>query len=486
MDSFVARERELKILKQVHSSGKPEFIAVYGRRRVGKTFLIQKFFSDKSLFFEVIGTRKAKTTEQLLNFTNVLSKIFRKGERIEPSRTWNSALALLYKEIENYKKDERIVLFFDEIPWLASPKSGFLPALEYYWNRYFSRDPRIIVVVCGSASSWMIRRIINNRGGLYGRLTRTIRLVPFNIGEVEEFLNAHHVALDRKQIIELYMAIGGIPQYLGMVQRGMSATAAINELFFQPNAQLFPEFDKVFRSLFDNYESHVRIVRALASKFSGLTQIELLKTTGLSSGGTTSLIIRELQECGFVAYIPEFSHKKKEGRYILIDEYSLFYIVWVESAKKIALETMDRDHWFKMQRTHKWKSWSGYAFESLCLKHIQKIKNALGISGVSTVESGWNWIPQQGSKSVGAQIDLVIDRADRCTNLVEIKYSDGPFTITKAYAKQLENKKHLFREQTKSRKTLFMTLLTTHGVTQNKYALSTVDAEVTMDALFDW
>jgi len=281
------------------------------------------------------------------------------------------------------------------------------------------------------------------------------------------------------------MAIGGIPQYLGMVKRGMSATAAINDLFFQPNAPLFPEFDRVFRSLFGNYEAHVRIIRALASRFSGLTKTELVHKADLSSGGTSSKMIRELQECGFVAYIPDFGGKKTGGRYILIDEFSLFYIVWVEDARKIMLDTMDPDHWFKMQRSQKWRSWSGYAFEALCFKHIQQIKKALGISGVSTVESGWSWRPPKGLDKKGAQIDLVIERADKCTNLIEIKYAAGPYIINKSYAEQITHKKHRFMEITGTKNALFTTLLTSYGVTKNAHALSTVDAEVTMDALFE-
>ena len=359
-----------------------------------------------------------------------------------------------------------------------------MSTLEYYWNRYFSKDARIVVILCGSASSWMIKRVINNRGGLYGRLTKVMRLLPFRLPEIEEFLQSRNIHLDHKQITDLAMTVGGIPYYLGMVERGVSSAKAINDLFFQPNADLFPEFDRVFRSLFDHYESHIKIIRTLATTFSGLTKEQLLQKAGLSSGGSSSRMIQELQESGFIAYVPEFGLKKTGGRYVLIDEYCLFYLVWVENAQKIILDTMDTDHWIRMHQSNRWKSWSGYAFEMLCLKHIQEIKRALGISGVHTIESSWHFTQPSDSSEPGAQIDLVIDRQDRCMNLIEIKYTDGPFTVTKDYAKNLEYKKSLFREKTGTKKTLFTTLLTPFGLKKSQASNSVVDSEITLEDLF--
>jgi AAA+ ATPase superfamily predicted ATPase len=484
MDPFVGREQERKILSEVFHSGRAELIAMYGRRRVGKTFLIEQFFSPLCPFFEITGSKEAHVREQLLNFSRIFSTFFCKGEYVKPPGSWNDAFALLHEAIKKSEVQQRIVLFFDEVPWLSSKKSKFLAAFEYYWNRHFSKDKRIIMILCGSASAWMVKRIVNNRGGLYGRLTRIMRLLPFKLNEAEEFLLAHNVELDRKQLVELYMAVGGIPQYLGMVKRGMSATAAINDLFFQPNAPLYPEFDRVFRSLFDQHQSYVDIIRALASKKSGLTKIELLKAAKLTSGGGSSTMLKELQECGFIAYLPHYGAKKSKGRYVLIDEYCLFYIVWVESVQKITPASLDEDYWFKIQRSQSWKAWAGYAFESICIKHIQQIKRSLGIAGVSTTESEWSWNPPKKSKEKGAQIDLIIERMDRCTNLIEMKFIEGPFTINKAYSEELKYKKNLFREKTGTPHALFTTLLTTQGIQKNMHSLSVVDAEITVDALF--
>jgi hypothetical protein len=484
MDPFVGRKKEVALLKKVLSSKRAELLAIYGRRRVGKTYLIQKFFEDKSLFIEMVGAKKAKTSTQIFNFMKVIERTFGEDASREVLQDWTHAFERLLGEIEKTSVRQRIVLFFDELPWLATPKSGFLSTLEYYWNRYFSKDPRLIVVLCGSASSWMIKKVIHNRGGLYGRLTHTIRLLPFQLKEMEECLQVQGVCLDRKQIADLAMAVGGIPYYLGKVERGVSAARAINDLFFQPHAQLLREFDQVFRSLFDHYESHIRIIKALASTFSGLTKNELLKAADLSSGGSSSRMIQELQESGFIAYLPEQGLQKSGGRYILIDEYCLFYLVWVESAKKVILDTLDEDHWVRMHTSQLWKSWSGYAFEILALKHIQQIKGSLGISGVHTRESSWHYRAPRGSKEVSAQIDLVIDREDRCVNLIEIKYSDGPFILTKEYALKLERKKKIYREKTGTKKTLFTTLLTPFGVKKGEALSWAVDSEITLEDLF--
>lgn len=476
MGRIIGRYQELKILEDIYVSNDAELLAIYGRRRVGKTYLISEFFKDKGIYFELTGTKDAKMHEQLINFAAELSRVFHQGLRFPSPANWTEALNQLRNEIERVGNNKTIILFFDELPWLASRRSGFLQALEHFWNRYMSRNKNVIVIICGSAASWMIDNVIHNKGGLHGRVTKRIRLLPFSLSETEGFLKAQNIDLDRKQLIELYMAIGGVAQYLKYIERGKSATQTINDLCFIPNGPLFDEFDILYRSLFDNYESHVNIIKALSKTRSGLTKDELLDKVGLKSGGTSSKIIDELVKSGFVAYIPVFGKKKTGGKYRLIDEYSLFYLNWIAGVSKTVLEGKDKDYWIKKQNTKAWTAWSGYSFESICLKHIAEIKAALGLSGISTEESGWS----EG----GAQIDLVIDRADRSVNLCEMKYYNSEFAIDKEYAKKLENKKRIFREKTGTKKTLFTTMVTTHGTKKNKHYNSVVDNQLTMDDLF--
>lgn len=483
MGRIIGRHHELRILEEIYGSNEAELLAIYGRRRVGKTYLISEFFKDKGVYFELTGTKDAKMHEQLINFAAELSRVFYQGIRSPSPANWTEALNQLRYEIEKVKSDEKIILFFDELPWLASQRSGFLQALEHFWNRYMSRNKNVIIIICGSAASWMIDNVIHNKGGLHGRVTKRIRLLPFSLSETEEFLGARNIDLDRKQLIEIYMAVGGVAQYLKYIERGKSATQVINDLCFTPNGPLFDEFDILYRSLFDNYESHVNIIKALSKSLSGLSKDELLDKVGLKSGGTSSKIIDELVKSGFIAYIPAFGKKKTGGKYRLIDEYSLFYLVWIVEVSKTVLEGKDKDYWIKKQTARAWTAWSGYVFESICLKHVAKIKAALGLSGISTKESGWSCIPKNKKES-GTQIDLVIDRADRSVNLCEIKYSNSEFTIDKEYAKKLGNKKHVFRENTGTKKTLFTTMVTTYGTKKNQHYNSIVDNQLTMDDLF--
>jgi uncharacterized protein len=484
MDSaIIGRENELTQLQAVLESEDPQFLAIYGRRRIGKTFLISEFFKEKGVYFEITGMKNGTMKEQLFQFAFEFSRQFCPEKRILPPNSWVKALNLLYEAIEKVDPEKKVILFFDEVPWLASKRSKFLNALEHFWNRYLSRSKNVILIICGSSASWIIRNIVNNRGGLHGRITKKIRLLPFSLSETEKYLLSRRIELDRKQIIDLYMAIGGVPKYLSYIAKGRSAAQNINEICFTLNGGLYEEFTNLYKSLFDSYEHHVAIVKALSKRAEGLTKEELLTKVKLASGGTSSRIIEELVDAGFLLYVPSFSKKKAGGVYRLIDEYSLFYLTWVEDSAKATLE-MDPQFWMKKYKTPKWFAWSGCAFEAVCLKHIHQIKKALGISGLSTVESGWRYLPKEGSEKEGAQIDLVIDRADRCINLCDMKYYDEELTIDKLCAENLQKQKNVFREQVKTHKALFTTLITTYGVKRNMHFLSAVDQQLTMEDLF--
>lgn len=483
--AIIGRRVEQTLLQELYESQEPQLLALYGRRRIGKTYLISEFYKNKGVYLEITGIKDGTIAEQLYHFSYEFSRQFNEGNRIAAPANWVEAFSLLFEAVEKVAPEKKVILFFDEVPWLASQKSGFLNALEHCWNRYLSRQKNLIVIICGSAASWIIKNIINNKGGLHGRVTQKIRLLPFTLAETEEFLKSRYIDLDRKQLIDIYLAIGGVPKYLLYVEKGKSAAQIINDLCFSASGGLYDEFNQLFRSLFDNYKHHLALVKALAKSVGGLSKNELLQKTKLASGGTSSAIIQELIDSGFIIYIPPFGNKKNRGIYRLIDEYSLFYMTWVADFTKISLENSDPEFWLKKYGTPRWNAWSGNAFESLCLKHVQKIKHALGISGISTVETGWRYLPKKDELERGAQIDLVIDRADKCINLCEMKYSDVEFCIDKSYAAKLQDKKMVFRAQTKTNKTLFITMVTTYGVKKNSQCLSVVDNQVLMDQLFE-
>ncbi len=475
MDTVFARKSEVKILNDLYNSGKPEFLAIYGRRRVGKTFLIREFFKQKGLYFALTGVKGASIKKQLKNFTEEFNRVFPESKLKKPPRDWQEAFSFLRQALEQRSDSGRIILFFDELPWLASRRSGFLEDLDHFWNRYMSGDNRIVLIVCGSAASWMIKKIIRNKGGLHGRLTGQIRLIPFDLKETEEFLRHKGVTMNRKAIADIYMAIGGIPKYLNYVQNGQSAAQIIGHLCF--NGPLVDEFDELYASLFDSHSQHEAIVKALAAHPYGLTKSEIAEITKIAPGGTMNSILEELEQSGFILPMSDFGKKKKDCKIRLVDEYSLFYLKWSEQSNQ------NDQFWINMFNTPQGQIWAGYAFEVLCLKHAREIKKALGIAGVITNISGWTLRADKNQK--GTQIDLLIDRADNCINLCEIKYSNKEFVIDKSTDQALREKKEIFLEQTKIKKSVFLTLISPYGVKKNIEYFGTADVTLALDDLFN-
>lgn len=483
MNKIFGRTKEIQILERVLNSHKPEFLAIYGRRRVGKTYLIHEYFKDKGVYFCVTGSANSNKKLQLRKFHRELLNMF-PGTGCKEPKDWDEALYALKEGVIKIDVTKKVILFFDELPWLASSRSGFLQALEYIWNQHLSHLNNIILIVCGSAANWIIKKVINNKGGLYGRLSEIIKLNAFTLDETEKFLSSQNVRLSRKQIVELYMAIGGIAKYLTYVQPGDSTAQTINRLCFTPQGQLVGEFNNLYQSLFDGSQRHIQIIKALAEKRSGIFQKDLLASLNMASGGQSSSVLEELEESGFIAVNPEFSKKTKDKKLWLVDEYSYFYISWMQSVKGSIILGNDKDYWLKMHNDPRWKTWSGYAFEGICFKHVAQIKKKLGIEAVLTVESQWSCRAKDKSEK-GAQIDLVIDRKDDCINLCEIKFHQTEFVIDQTYAKELRHKIEAFQEHTKTKKTLFLTLITPFGVRKNEYSTELVNQEITLEDFFD-
>ena len=472
MGKIIGRTEEIFRLNNYLTSDKAEFLVVYGRRRIGKTFLIREFFKNKFDFY-MSGAENASTEQQLFNFTAALNKY---SKLPYPQTTsWQAAFVQLQHFLETLKTDNRIVLFFDELPWLDNARSGFLSAFEYFWNTYASANNKIFLVVCGSATSWITNKILKNRGGLHNRVTHQICLNPFTLHETEEFLQSKNIVLDRYQIAECYMVMGGIPYYLEQLQKKESIYQNVDNLFFKSSGVLRNEFEKLYASLFRNSEKYVEIVEAVSSKNKGLSREEIVQIAGLSDGGTLTKILEELELCDFIRSYYSFGKQKRNKLYQLIDFYSLFYLNFIKNQP-----TTDENYWTNIIDNPLHRAWSGYAFEQLCLMHAPQIRRKLGISGVLTYSSSWR---SKDSES-GAQIDLVIDRRDRIINLCEMKYADNEFTITKEYDRILRNKRGVFKEETRTRKTVHTTMITTYGVKHNEY-WGNIQSEVILDDLFE-
>ncbi len=478
MGQFVGRADVCEVLNRALRSDDPELIAIYGRRRVGKTFLIREFFAEQ-LRLEFSGAHGATVNQQLQNFAKALAQasLGRKKTWDVPT-TWIEAFNQLDEYLTSLGTSRKHVVFIDELPWLATRRSGFLMALDHFWNSWASKRRNLIVVVCGSAASWMIHNIVHNRGGLHNRLTRRIRLEPFTLAETLQFLRSRRVDLGLRHVVELYMAMGGIPHYLKEVDGSLSAAQNIDRLCFSPTGLLRDEFQRLYSSLFDHSDRHIRVVRAMAQMRRGLTRNEVLAAAEVATGGTITALLDELIEAGFVTRVLPFGKDRKDTLYRLADEYSLFYLNWIESHRGVA-----KNIWLTKSKSPSWKAWSGYAYESVCFKHLPQIRQALGIAGIETSESSWAYRPTTRQEQ-GAQIDLLIDRADGCINVCEMKFSEGPFTIDKAYAAELQRKLRTFREVTGTRKTLFLTLLAAGGLKDNQYRVELVTHTVPLEKLF--
>ncbi|MDB2687158.1 ATP-binding protein [Mariniblastus sp.] len=475
MASIVGRKREKEELDRIFKSPNPELIVVYGRRRVGKTFLIREHFGNQ-ISFEITGLHNEPLKRQLESFANRLAS--HSGAAKERPTSWIQAFEQLRQHLQFIKSKKRMVIFFDEFPWLATRRSGFLAAFEEFWNTFGSRDSRLVCVICGSAASWMINRVLNSKGGLHNRTTSRILLLPFSLAETNDFLIHNKVKLTKSQITQLYMAVGGIPHYLQRVQRGKSASQNINAMCFQKDSLLAGEFSNLYRALFENSDRHEKVVRALAKKRLGLTRAELANTSALKSGGTLTKVLTELRESGFILEIPALYKLRKESLYRLIDEYSLFYLSWIESNR-----TTGPNIWQSKSTGQKWKSWCGYAFENLCFRHLSQIKFSLGISGIISEEASWQYVAKNKQED-GAQIDLLIDRSDQCINLCEMKFANAPFSINKKYAGELRQKMRVFQEQAKNNKAIFLTMVTANGVKENQYSVELVSNEIPLSKLF--
>lgn len=474
---IIGRETEQQRLLEASRSKEPELVALYGRRRVGKTFLVRELFRD-SLAFELTGLHQESMKRQLESFANALRSHFPKARFSIPS-SWLDAfesLRIMISE-EPPKRKRKRVLFFDEFPWLETRRSGFLAAFEHFWNTFASQRNDLIVVICGSAASWMIRKVIGSKGGLHNRTTLRIRLEPFSLGDTRKYLERRNVRLDDFQFAQLYMAIGGVPHYLNQIQPGHSAAQNIDRLCFAKDGLLVNEFQQLYAALFENAIHHEAMVRTLAKSGKGLTRSELLEATSLKSGGASTFVLQELIQSGFVIESPPRDNKVKEALYRLVDEYSLFYLNWIETNR-----TSGTDIWLRKSSGRNYATWCGYAFETLCMKHVPQIKAALGIANVQTQESSWIYRAKTPDDE-GAQIDMLIDRADHCTNICEMKFSTHRFKIDKQYASDLERKIRVFRRRTKPSNTVFLTLITSHGLEPNDYAQRLVSSQIQLSQL---
>lgn len=469
-EKIIGRKREKILLDEILRSGKSEFIAVCGRRRVGKTFLVKEFFEDE-IVFQTSGVANSPRKIQLKSFYNDLIAQGMPASK-EPS-DWLDAFLML-RQFLKQAGNERKVVILDELPWMDTHRSGFIPALEHFWNSWAAGRHDIVLVVCGSSTSWMMDKLINNKGGLYNRITRRIFLEPFTLAETEQMLLAKNIHLSRYETAELYMILGGIPYYLDMVSPSLSLDQNIDELFFHRNGALANEFANLYAALFYNSEDYIKVVEALSKKRDGLSRDEIVTESGLPSGGTLTNMLQNLEWCGFIRSYNGFqSERKNVALYQLTDFFTMFYFRFLAKRRKA------ENTWQTIQGSAEFNAWAGLTFELLVLSHSDMVKSALGISGVNSQEYAWRCYDDGG----GAQIDMVIDRADNTINICEMKFSVAEYTISKNYEMNLRNKIAMFMKNAPRRKSIRLTMITTFGVEHNMHS-GIVNDNITLDDLF--
>lgn len=471
--NIIGREKEKRILENCLNSGRPEFIAVYGRRRVGKTYLIKEYFNNNFSFYAT-GASDLNMKGQLRLFYESLLQYGRE-DRTQP-KDWFEAFQMLRELLEKptVHRDPasgRKVIFLDELPWMDTRRSEFKSALDHFWNSWASAQEDIVLIVCGSATSWIIENLLKDTGGLHNRVTRQLYLRPFSLHECEQLFSANGIILTRQQIIQSYMIFGGIPYYLNYFDRRLSLAQNIEVICFQEESPLRYEFGRLYASLFRNSRMHMKIIKTLAKNGNGMSRAELAKQKDISDGAGLTDALNELEQCGFIRKYKNLTRSDSTWLYQVVDPFTLFHLRFLENG--------DVESWMTHINTPGFYSWSGLAFELVCLLHVGQMKTALGIQSVETSEYSW----RSSETKPGAQIDLVIDRKDDVINLCEMKFSMEPYKIDAAYEKSLLTKTEVFRKETGTKKALHLTFVSANDLARNAHA-NCIVSEIRGEDLF--
>ena len=472
---LIGREREKELLLDANSSDDSSFIAVYGRRRVGKTYLIRETFG-REITFQHSGLANGKMSQQLKEFRNSLE--LASQSEVKDFADWSEAFMALQKWIGSLPEGRKII-FIDELPWIDTPRSGFLGALEHFWNGWASARKDITLIVCGSATSWIINNIINNHGGLHNRLTHRISLQQFSLYECREYTRHYRLNMSDYQIMEAYMILGGVPYYWSLLDRRYSLHQNIDLLFFGPKGTgLTDEFDRLYASLFKRPEPYVAIVEALSTVRAGLTRDDIINKVGVKSGGELSRYLKELEWCGFIRKYNNFAKASRQAVYQLIDCFTIFHAKFLKSQRH-----HNEHFWTDNLGSPTYRAWSGISFETLCLLHVAQIKESLRIGGIAAEVYSWRQRGDEATGVAGAQIDLIIDRKDGVIDICEMKFSEDEYRLTSDEERKLRNRRAAFIEATKTRKAVRIVLVSPYGASRNLYS-GIFSGEVTIDGLF--
>lgn len=472
---IIGREKEIELIKKISQDNVSHFLAVYGRRRIGKTFLIRECF-DYRFTFQHTGLAEGSMKEQLFAFASSMKD---SGYRYKHKpKNWLEAFEGL-KDLIRQSNEKRKIIFIDELSWMDSQKSSLIPALENFWNGFASARKDIVLIVCASATSWMLSKVVHNRGGLYNRLTGQINLQPFSLKECEDYIKSKKCVLTREQILQFYMIFGGVPFYWSFIERGLSLTQNIDRILFAGNAPLSDEFKYLYSSVFRKPDGYIKLIETLGTKKAGMTREELIKESGIGNTGNLSMKLKELESCGFIRKYYAFGMKKKNAVYQLTDFFTLFHFKFLKK------KPSDENYWSNQINTPTVNTWMGLAFERVCLMHINQIKAKLGISGILTEVNSMYCTADIERGIFGSQIDLLIARKDQVINLCEIKYSASEYSVDEKFNRNMRKKISDLKNVTGTKYAVFPTLITTYGLVNNSYS-GDIQSLVVMNDLFSY
>ena len=470
---MIGRRLEIEELERLYNSDESEFLAVYGRRRVGKTYLVRETFEGRFTFCHT-GLANRSKREQLKHFQASINEYG--GNAKACPRNWLDAFELLKTLIANSGSGRKVV-FIDEMPWMDTQKSDFIASLESFWNGWASARKDILFIVCGSAASWLLKQLFRNKGGLHNRITSRIHLLPFTLHECEQYAAERGLVMTRKDIAECYMALGGIPYYWRYLVKGMSVAQNFDRIFFAANAPMKQEFSELYSSLFGNAAMYEKVVSALATKGTGMTRGEIIEFLNIPATGKLTEVLETLEYSGFIRKYKMPSNKKQNSIYQLMDNFTLFHFSFLNKSIN------DEKFWENTAMSHTQSTWRGLAFEHLCLQHLPQIRKVLGINGIHTEAYAWKAIRNVDNKQ-GAQIDLLLDRADNVINVCEMKYSALPYALDNKTLEDILTKIAVFKDATHTRKALHLTMITSNGLLHNAY-WNSIQAEMDLNDLFE-
>ncbi|MBU0505584.1 MAG: ATP-binding protein [bacterium] len=432
---FFGRKEYVKTLQRLRKNRGSSVVVVYGRRRVGKTSLIQKAFENDKIFnFE--GLENQETNKQIINFVTQLKFQAKKEVSVEHIKTWHEALYALI----NVAKKEPCVIVLDEFQWMANYRSELVSVLKMMWDQHLSKLNNVTLVLCGSIASFMVKKVIHS-SAFYGRIETEIHLQPFQLHETAKMLESKGF----DEILEAQILLGGIPLYLKLARNFPSIRMAVNELAFSSEGYFFNEFSKIFTSHFGKNSNYRMILDLLAKNPKGVLRKNISQQLKTTTGGTLTGVLYNLEQAGFIRTLKPFDKKmnSRHVKYVLSDPYIHFYLQFIKPHEK-QIKTGIKNIGLNIFQGSKYQSWCGYGFENLCWEHAGIISQLLGFSGIDFVVGPYFKPSNSGQK--GCQIDLLFDRADKVITLCEMKYRLTP--IGKDVIAEVEKKAQLLENIT--------------------------------------